>query len=115
MSSVVACRRGSGFLLSLLGCQPARIKRRVKGGPPARSSRPLYAAIVRATSRPQAAIKRFAETRSQLRHGAVQGIGDMPQQALFVRKTGRDFAAKRQGVYHLALLATFVLHLFHAA
>ena len=37
------------------------------------------------------------------------GIGNTSQQAFFARKPDRDFDAKKQGVYHLALLASIIL------
>ena len=37
------------------------------------------------------------------------GIGDTPQQADLAKNPVREFYAKSQGVYHLALLATMVL------
>ena len=47
------------------------------------------------------AIKRFAETRSQLRYGAVTGD--------WGPSTNKQFCgAKSQSVYHSALLASFV-------
>ena len=47
------------------------------------------------------AIKRFVETRSQLRYGAVPGDWGPP--------TNKQFCgAKSQSVYHSALLASFV-------
>jgi len=40
------------------------------------------------------------------------GIGNTSQQAFFARKPDRDFDAKKQGVYHLALLANLCFALF---
>lgn len=52
------------------------------------------------------ASKRFAETRSQLRYGAVPGDWGPSPNKQFCR-------AKSQSVYHSALLASFVLSHFN--
>ena len=94
--------------LSLLGCKTARAGGRVKGG------RSPFILTLDAVFCPcylrgeGPAWKRPQGRAAAPERGRSVGIGELSPTSIFCEINRRGIEAKKQGVYHLALLATLV-------